>query len=131
MAAEIFPVTELKENTTGIVFVIMPDDETDEQEIEQITAATNVLNKINWEQTESELSVNDLVTTEHTDGDLLFMEAVNALEEAEHEWAGSFSILNVVVIGELAIVNAAFVAEDDEDDEEDEEVSVADESEFD
>lgn len=135
MATEIFPVKELKVKT-GVVFVILPDDETNEEEVELIAQAETILNNIVWEETESEISLEDLTTTENEDGDLFYMEAVNALEEAEHPWAEYFSVLNAVVVGDLAIINAAFSTdaddEDDEDAEEDEEgPAVSDESEFD
>ncbi len=127
MAATYFPVTELFVGE-GFQFVMFPDDETNEQQIEETKSALDILNGIDWEETENGLTAEDMTSTDSEDGDLLYLDAVSALQEAEHPRADDFVILNVVVIGELVIVNCTFASEDDGDDEE---AAVVSEEEFD
>lgn len=99
----LFPVAEL-EYGEGIIFVVAPDDET--QETAELCKNVEALLNEKIEEGPSQLTAADLIET--GEYDLLYADAASMIEDAFGEEAvEQFGVLNAFVVDQMIIVNCS------------------------
>lgn len=118
--SDLFPHRVVAAKTSGFVFVVIPSDDDVPSLVEGATQAEQILNEKFESDSASGLTVKDAKNEEEVD--LVYADAITLLEDNNFPLAECFIVTSVIVVGDLAVVQASLGDFDDED-EDDEELS--------
>ena len=121
--SDLFPHRVLAAKTSGFIFVVIPEDEDAQSLVEGAAQAEQILNEKFETDSASGLTVKDAKNGEEVD--LVYADAVTLLEDNNFPLAECFIVTSVIVVGDLAVVQASLGDFEDED-EDDEELSEED-----
>lgn len=121
--SDLFPHRVVAAKASGFVFVVVPSDDDVPSLVEGAAQAEQILNEKFESDSASGLTVKDAKNEEEVD--LVYADAVTLLEENNFPLAECFIVTSVIVVGDLAVIQASLGDFDDED-EDDEELSEED-----
>ena len=121
--SDLFPHRVVAAKTSGFVFIVIPSDDDVPSLVEGAAQAEQILNEKFESDSASGLTVKDAKNEEEVD--LVYADAVTLLEDYNFPLAECFIVTSVIVVGDLAVVQASLGDFEDED-EDDEELSEED-----
>lgn len=116
--SDLFPHRVFAAKTAGFIFVVVPEDEDVQDLVDGAAQAEAILNEKFETDSASGLTVKDAKNGEEVD--LVYADAITLLEENDFPLADCLIVSSVIVVGDLAVVQASLGDIDDEDEEEEE-----------